>query len=159
MKPRLARTFLKTFLDNTKPLGTLYGAILGLSSVGGGEPIRILILPNIKTFEDFIRDDIVNDGPRKAEAEMCLKAIVNSLKKLREEDGKGGVDLDEKMVVVNGDAAAAATATTTTSMDMDDDGVRQKLMDRIGELAANQVLELHDEKFVRMLATSPQIVP
>lgn len=114
--------------------------------MGGTEPIRILILPNIKTFEDFIRDDIVNDSPRKAEAEMCLNALVNSLKKLREEDIKGGIDLEEKMV--NGDSA----------MDMDDDSVKQKLFDRIGELAANQVLKLHDEKLVKMLVTSPQIV-
>src|SRR5947209_14799997 len=86
LKPRLARTLLKNFLDNTKPYGTLYGAIVGLASMGNHEVVRVLILPNVKTFEDFIRDEIMNDGPRKVEAEMCLKAIIMALERLKEDE-------------------------------------------------------------------------
>jgi len=86
---------------------------------------------------------------------MCLKAIVDSLKKLKEEDEKGEeTDQEEKMV--NGDTEATGIGT---AMDIDADGVRQKLVDRIGELTANKLFDLHDEKLLKILVQSPVIKP
>ena len=56
LKPRLARTCLKHFLDPTKPMGVHFGAVLGLQAVGGTEAIRALILPNLKAYETVLVD-------------------------------------------------------------------------------------------------------
>ncbi|KAF3941024.1 hypothetical protein ABW19_dt0201664 [Dactylella cylindrospora] len=132
LKGRLARTFLKNFMDNTKPYATLYGAILGLSNMGVLESIRILILPNVKTFEEFIRDEINGDGPKKGEALACLKAIVGALKKLREEN----IEL---------------LMTGGSSMDLDEETMRSKLSEKIGNLAATEVIKLGDMELVKIL--------
>ncbi|KAI9807184.1 MAG: hypothetical protein M1825_005902 [Sarcosagium campestre] len=51
LRPRLARTCLKHFLDPTKPLGVHYGAIAGLAAVSGPEGVRVLIIPNLKAYD------------------------------------------------------------------------------------------------------------
>lgn len=80
LQPRLARTFLKAFLDPSRTPGELYGAILGLAAISGPEGVRTLILPNIKHFE-YVLTKIRNErGPDDEGLKMLISAIVDSIK-------------------------------------------------------------------------------
>ncbi|KAF3933034.1 hypothetical protein ABW20_dc0106716 [Dactylellina cionopaga] len=127
LKSRLARSFLKAFMDNTKPPAAWYGAILGLSNMGVIDAIKYLLLPNVKTFEEFIRDEINGDGPKKRESLRCLDAIVDALKKLKVEEVELLMDGGKKL-------------------DLDEEGLRKRLTDIIGTLAADRIMKLGDEK-------------
>jgi len=72
LKPRLARSCLKDFLDPAKPFGTHYGAIIGLHAIGGPDVVRELIVPNYNTYEKLLQEAIAEDGPRRPEAEKVL---------------------------------------------------------------------------------------
>lgn len=101
LRPRLTRACLKHFLDPSKPLGTHYGAIVGLAAIGGRESVRVLILPNLKLYEKVYRPEIEDNTPKKADAEMVVEAIFNVLE-LLEQDETGilvkteGVDINEE---------------------------------------------------------------
>jgi transcription initiation factor TFIID subunit 6 len=119
LKPRLARTFLKNLLDPSKPLGTHYGCIKGLHAIGGPEVVRVLILPNLKEYESVIKDEIVDDGPRKAEAEKVLSAIVEVLSSLTE----------DQVPLMNGHSAEAG------------EEIKRRLIEVVGELAGSKIVE------------------
>lgn len=84
LKPRLARSCLKNFLDPSKPFGTHYGAIIGLHAVGGAEVVRELIVPNLKPYDKLLRDAIVEEGPRQPEAEKVVSALLAVMSSLQE---------------------------------------------------------------------------
>ncbi|KAA8913275.1 hypothetical protein FN846DRAFT_930402 [Sphaerosporella brunnea] len=86
LRPRLTRACLKHFLDPSKPLGTHYGAITGLASIGGREAVRVLILPNLKLYERMIRPELEEDTPKKRDAQMVVEAIFTALKQLEDDD-------------------------------------------------------------------------
>jgi transcription initiation factor TFIID subunit 6 len=121
LKPRLARSCLKTFLDPKKPLGAHYGAIAGLRAIGGPEVVRKLIVPNLKAYEEVLRD-AMSEGGRSVEVEEVVKAIVEALGSLVQDEPSA----DAAMVNghVNGDAGA----------------LRGRLEEKIGGLLAERVL-------------------
>ncbi|MCJ1434309.1 hypothetical protein MMC27_003676 [Xylographa pallens] len=82
LKPRLARTCLKHFLDPNKPFAVHYGAILGLQAVGGREAVRVLIVPNLKEYGKLLQEAIEGNTPAKADAEMAVGAVLGVLEKL-----------------------------------------------------------------------------
>lgn len=82
LKPRIARSCLKHFLDSHKPLGTHYGAILGLTMVADAESVLSLILPNLRAYNDGILQDAMKDDGKREQAEHVLDAIVKGLKLL-----------------------------------------------------------------------------
>ena len=106
---RLTRACLKHFLDPTKPLGTHYGAIVGLAAVGGRESVRVLILPNLRLYEKVLRPEFEQEqddagagtppggngnSSKKRDAQMVVEAIFNVLTLLEEDcdrdDGSSG---------------------------------------------------------------------
>ncbi|KAI4189268.1 MAG: hypothetical protein L6R41_001589 [Letrouitia leprolyta] len=130
LKPRLARTCLKHFLDPTKPLGASYGGIIGLQAIGGTEVVRALILPNVKEYESVIREPLEDDGsPKKAEAEAVLTALVGALQTL-EDDTMGTMK-----GLQNGDGEKQ----------------RERLEEKVGSLIAGRVMEIGRPKFVKAL--------
>ncbi|KAI4126112.1 MAG: hypothetical protein LQ338_003917 [Usnochroma carphineum] len=130
LKPRLARTCLKHFLDPTKPLGSNYGGIIGLQAIGGTEVVRALILPNVKEYESLLHEPLEDEGsPKQAEAEAVLTALVGALQTL-EDDTLGGVN-----GFANGDG----------------EGQRQQLEEKVGPLVAGRVLAMGRPKFVKAL--------
>jgi len=84
LKPRLARTCLKHFLDPNKPFAVHYGAILGLQAIGGREGVRVLIMPNLKEYGKLLQEAIEGNTPAKADAEMAIGAVLGVLEKLEE---------------------------------------------------------------------------
>ncbi|KAL8787368.1 MAG: hypothetical protein Q9213_002251 [Squamulea squamosa] len=130
LKPRLARTCLKHFLDPTKPLATNYGGIIGLQAAGGIEAVRVLILPNVKEYETLIREPLEDEGsPKQAEAEAVLTALISALQTL--EDDTTGL----RNGLQNGDLANQG----------------RRLQDKVGPLVAGRVLQMGRPRFVKAL--------
>jgi transcription initiation factor TFIID subunit 6 len=119
LKPRLARSCLKNFLDPKKPLGTHFGAILGLSAAGGPDAVRMLIVPDLKEYETLIRDEMASNGTGQAEAEKVLTAMFNVL----------GTLIDEVTPKMNGH-------TDEDMMQM-----RTRLVEGVGELVGNRIAD------------------
>jgi transcription initiation factor TFIID subunit 6 len=119
LKPRLARSCLKNFLDPKKPFGTHYGAILGLSAAGGPDAVRVLIVPNLKEYEGLIRDQIALNGARQAEAEKVVTAILNVM----------GTLVEDGMPMMNGHT------------DQDAAEIRRKLVENVGDLIGNRIAD------------------
>ena len=114
LKPRLARTLLKHFLDPNKPFGTHYGALMALQGIVGADGVRMLILPNLKPYDSLLKEGIADDS-RKQEAEMVIVAIMRAL------------DLVEKDAIVIGDKIGS--------------DAREKLASKVGEIIASKVME------------------
>ncbi|KAL8687856.1 MAG: hypothetical protein Q9218_006089 [Villophora microphyllina] len=130
LKPRLARTCLKHFLDPTKPLGANYGGIIGLQAVGGTEVVRALILPNVKEYESLLREPWVDEGsPKHAEAEAVLTALVGALQALE----------DDTLGLTNGHA------------NVSDEEERRRFEEKVGPLVAERVFQMNRPKLVRAL--------
>ena len=120
LKPRLLHVCLKNFLTPKKPLGTYYGAIIGLHAVGGPEIVRTMIIPNLKSFEELYRDDLENNGSgKREEAEKVVSAILTSLHSL----------VDEDMPIMNGHSDEAAA------------NIQSYLVDKVGEVIGSKVAE------------------
>jgi transcription initiation factor TFIID subunit 6 len=85
LKPRLARTFLKHFLNPNEPFAIHFGAILGIHAVGGRESVRVLILPNLREYCDLLQSAFESGGSAKEDAEMVIGAVLGVLAELEEE--------------------------------------------------------------------------
>lgn len=130
LKPRLARTCLKHFLDPTKPLGANYGGIIGLQAIGGPEIVRALIVPNLKDYEDLVREAIdAMDETKRNEGEMVIKALLAALLSLE----------DEIIGTVNGLVNGHAGE------------MKKELGVKIGDLFAERVLDLGKPKLVKAI--------
>ena len=131
LKPRLARTCLKHFLDPNKPLGVHYGAIGGLVAVGGSEAVRVLILPNLKTYQSVIKDEIEENGPKKGEAEMVLQQILKSLDTLESDQAF--------LSMSNGTSGHGG------------DALKDRLIEQVGSLVGTRVAQLGKPTLVRAI--------
>ena len=123
LKPRVARTCLKHFLDPHKPLGTIYGALTGLTNVMGTEGIRQLILPNCKVVDEHLLKPALGEGDerKKFDAEMVLVALLRALEALE----KDSVGLHEGM---NGHAEGEA--------------LKHKLQGLLGDIIGDKLYEM-----------------
>ncbi|WEW56093.1 histone H4-like TAF Taf6, SAGA complex subunit [Emydomyces testavorans] len=119
LKPRLARTFLKNFMDPSKPFGTHYGAIIGLHSIGGSDVIRELIIPNLAMYEVVLKDVAGDEGLRKLEAEKVIGVILAVLSTMETEGGP----------LMNGLANGAMET------------MNKQLAEKIGELLASRIMD------------------
>jgi transcription initiation factor TFIID subunit 6 len=125
LKPRLARSCLKSFLDPKKPYGSHYGAILGLKAIGGAEVVRQLILPNIKAYGELLEEDIQEGALKKAEAEKVVTAILNAL----------GTLVDDDLPMMNGHSEESAA------------NMRTKLLDKLGEVIGGRIADIGNTRF------------
>ncbi|KAL8829426.1 MAG: hypothetical protein Q9191_002017 [Dirinaria sp. TL-2023a] len=128
LKPRLARTCLKHFLDPTKPLGSNYGGIVGLAAIGGPEVVRALIVPNLSDYDRLILREAMEDESRRKEAEVITEALVEALGSL-EADGVG---------MANGHANGDAE-------------LNQKLKEKVGDLVGTRLLDLDRPRLVKAI--------
>ncbi|KAF2859757.1 DUF1546-domain-containing protein [Piedraia hortae CBS 480.64] len=84
LKPRIARSCMKNLLDRTKPLGTHYGAILGLQAMAGATGVRMIILPSLPTY-DLHLGEALQDEARSEQAGYVVDALLEALQKLEKE--------------------------------------------------------------------------
>lgn len=129
LKPRLARSCLKNFLDPAKPFGTHYGAVIGLHAIGGRDVVRELILPNLKPYDKLLRDAIADDGPRRSEAEKVLGALLAVLSTLP----------DNRSHLVNGHSEIVT------------DELREQLAEKVGELITSKISEAGEVQMAHTL--------
>ena len=128
LKPRLARTCLKHFLDPTKPLGSNYGGIVGLAAIGGPEVVRALIVPNLSEYDRLILREAAEDETRRKEAEVVTEALLEALVSLEADD----------IGMANGYASGDA-------------GLGQKLKGKVGELVGSRVIDLDRPRLVKAI--------
>ena len=130
LKPRLARTCLKYFLDPTKTLGSQYGGIIGLQAVGGVEIVRALIVPNLKEYESILKDAMedVNDNKRR-EADKVTGALLEALLSLE------GESYGHTNGLANGHAEEMKSA----------------LEDKVGPLFADRLVALGRPKVIKVV--------
>ncbi|KAL6722214.1 histone H4-like TAF Taf6, SAGA complex subunit [Lecanora helva] len=131
LKPRLARTCLKNFLDPSKSVQAHYGAIIGLQAIGGPELVRALIVPNLKEYEAFLLEAIedTEGSPNQKGGEMVVEALVEALMSL-EADALGTVN-----GMANGHAGE----------------IRKEVAEKIGDLLAGRVIELGRPRLVKAI--------
>lgn len=84
LRPKLTRTCLKHFLDPTRPPAVLFGAISGVAASGGPEAVRVLVLPNLKTFDSAVLQPLREKaGPvAELEYEMLVGGIVKAVQSI-----------------------------------------------------------------------------
>ncbi|KAM9926616.1 hypothetical protein OXX59_003080 [Metschnikowia pulcherrima] len=117
LKPRVTRTLLRAFLDAGKPVGTHYGAILGLEKLGP-EVVKLVLVANLKVWYK----SVVVDGEKSPlERELLTEKVLGALRKLH--------------VPKQPDAMDVASVP---------DDLRQKLADRIGAPLTEVVLASPD---------------
>lgn len=72
LKSRIARTCLRQFMDVGKPLGTHYGALLALLIITGNEGMKMLVLPNLRIYNDDVLKGALGDEGKKRTRSECL---------------------------------------------------------------------------------------
>jgi transcription initiation factor TFIID subunit 6 len=123
LKPRLARTLLKAFLDPNRSLGAHYGALLALHGLIGSEGILVAVLPNLKVYDALLAEGLASeDATRRGEAEMVVLALLRVMGLTAQDtfpNGKG---------MTNGTSAGPVS-----------DDVREQLTERVGGVLGNKV--------------------
>lgn len=114
LKPRVARTLLRALLDATKPIGTHYGALLGLEKLGP-EVIKLVLVGNLKLWYKVVIED--SDRPQSEKQLLTDKTVevLERLAKVPEEPDANAADISDE--------------------------TKHKLEDRIGEPLTKVVLE------------------
>ncbi|KAF3045978.1 hypothetical protein E8E12_009698 [Didymella heteroderae] len=113
----LSRICQKQFMDVGKPLGTHYGALLALLMITSNEGMKMLVLPNLKIYNDDVLKGALADENKKKDAERVLSVLVEAIKAL----GKN-------------------TPATMTNGVADIEGLRERLIDKVGDIIADQIV-------------------
>lgn len=121
LKPRLARTCLKYFLDPKKPLDIHYGAISGLAAVGGPEAVRMLIIPNLKAYDSVLSKAQIEGGEDNINVDMVIGAILKAIKSVS----------DDSSPSINGNST-------------NEDDQTSELVDFLGPIIGERVAALRD---------------
>lgn len=126
LKPRVTRTLLRALLDSSKPLGTHYGALLGIEKLGQ-EVIKLVLVGNVKMWYK----QVVEDGSKRGvETNILKQKVLEVLEKLKIDDN-----------VNNGDLMDVDSSEISEE-------VKEKLKERIGEPLADELLQKPDAKSI-----------
>ncbi|KXT03420.1 hypothetical protein AC578_1579 [Pseudocercospora eumusae] len=124
LKPRIARSCLKHFLDSHKPFGTHYGAVLGLTFIAGADGVRSLILPNLKAYDMHLSEGI-KDEAKKEQAEYVVLAIMRALEKLEQD-----------------------SITTAANGHPEGEALKERLIEALGEVIGKKVFNIRRQSLV-----------
>lgn len=121
LRPRVTRTLLRALLDSSKPMGTHYGALLGLKNMGA-EVIKLVLIGNLKVWCNSVVED-----SSEFEQQILLNTCLETLRKLKIEKNTKKED----------------------AMDVDlSDEIKEKLAGRIGNRLAELILQQEDSKSI-----------
>jgi len=123
LKPRIARSCLKAFLDSHKPFGTHYGAVLGLQGIAGPAGVRNLIVPNLKAYDLVLKPGVANDQ-QKDQASRVVQVLISAL---------GTLERD---------------AVDTTNGHPEGEELKARLVDSVGEVMGTKVYDLGNPSLV-----------
>lgn len=83
LKPRAIRTLLKAFMDPTKPIPTLYGALQGIQALGN-EAVRVVIVGNLKLWSDTLYNRLLKSSSDSTlELEQLNKCLISALRQIK----------------------------------------------------------------------------
>ncbi|KAH7396307.1 hypothetical protein BKA66DRAFT_454872 [Pyrenochaeta sp. MPI-SDFR-AT-0127] len=117
LKSRIARTCLKQFMDVDKTLGTHYGALRALLSITGIEGLKMLVLPNIKMYnDDFLAAKLADENTRR-DAERVVGVFEGAFKTLN-------------------DTRQPQIANGTTDLE----ALRERLNDKVGDILTDLII-------------------
>lgn len=119
LKPRVTRTLLRALLDSSKPIGTHYGALLGLKNMGQ-EVVKLVLLGNLKMWYTLVIEPMADDFAK----DVLVNSVLDCLNELRIENKLQDNEMDEEV----------------------SEALKTKLVDRIGEPLAEAVLNLSNHK-------------
>jgi transcription initiation factor TFIID subunit 6 len=129
LRPKLTRTCLKCFLDPSRPPAVLYGAVKGLAEVGGPEAVRVLLIPNLRPFDEAILKPLRERGEATGlELEALLGGIMAALWSL-----------------CNGPREALEAKTGPPT----EQGVRNELVEFVGEIVGEQIARSRKEALIK----------
>ncbi|KAK6459683.1 TATA-binding protein-associated factor [Scheffersomyces xylosifermentans] len=123
LRPRVTRTLLRALLDSSKPVGTHYGALLGLKNMGS-EVVKLVLVGNLKVWCSSV---VENSDKSDYEKDILLSTTLDILRKL-----KITVPQDENQMEVDGEGFS--------------EEIKTKLNDSIGDTLAEIVLDQDDAK-------------
>ncbi|KAF2851939.1 Arf-domain-containing protein [Plenodomus tracheiphilus IPT5] len=127
LKARIARTCLKQFMDPKKSFGAHYGALHALVLILGiDEAMKMLILPNVKIYNDLLKAGLEDEG-RRSEAERMVGLFMNTF-----------------------EAFAASRRRLASNESVDLESLRDRLNDRIGDVLTDQIVSRN--KFIEAQA-------
>ena len=152
LKPRLARTCLRHFLDPNKLFGSHYGALVGLQGLTGPEGVRTLVLPNLKDYEALVlKDGIASDESKKAEAEMVVKAIMAGLESL---------ERDTKTLLRDSNGTHGSDGNSNSAENMEEERRRERsrLVEVVGEVIGERILQTGRQSLVRAVLSFGSVV-
>jgi transcription initiation factor TFIID subunit 6 len=136
LKPRLAKTLLKAFLDPNRSLGGHYGAPLGLQGLIGSDGVRVAVLPNLKVYDALLEEALSSDDSlRRGEAEMVVLALLRIMGITARDTFLGRTDM-----------------TNGTSSPSVGEEVRTQLAEKIGGVMGNKVADSNDPLMIRLAA-------
>jgi transcription initiation factor TFIID subunit 6 len=141
LKPRLARTLLKTFLNPSKSFGAHYGSLISLRGIIGVDGVKAIVLPNLKAYDALLQEGLA-DETKRPEAEMVVLALLRL------------VDLCARDMLPRPMEAAVNGQNGRTNGDTVGEEVRQDLVERVGEVIGNKVANSGD---LAMIALAGQI--
>lgn len=117
LKSRIARTCLKQFMDVDKTLGTHYGALRALLSITGIEGLKMLVLPNVKMYnDDFLAAKLADENTRR-DAERVVGLFEGAFKTLN-------------------DTRQPQIANGTTDLE----ALRERLNEKIGDILTDLII-------------------
>lgn len=133
LKPRITRTLLRGFLSNTtrSSIGTQYGALLGMKSLGS-EVIRIILVGNLRMWTNVVLENFPNESEARS---ILLDRVLECLEVLIP-DGKlvtGKHDLNGEKVTNDEPILLEFT-----------DEMKNKLRERVGEFICDAILAHKD---------------
>lgn len=115
LRPKLTRTCLKYFLDPSKPCAVLFGAVSGLAAAGGPMSVKVLLMPNLKSFDTMILAQLRERGVPPAELEYLMGAIVRAVQTVDKADfemlNAGGI---------NGGGESSSTSSSATAAELEE---------------------------------------
>ncbi|KAI8933311.1 hypothetical protein NX059_009936 [Plenodomus lindquistii] len=117
LKARIARTCLKQFMDPKKSFGAHYGALHALVLILGiDEAMKMLILPNVKIYNDLLKAGLEDEG-RRSEAQRMVGLFMNTF-----------------------EAFAASRRRLVSSEAADLETLKERLNDKIGDVLTEQIV-------------------
>jgi transcription initiation factor TFIID subunit 6 len=126
LKPKLARSLLKTFLSPQEPFGAHYGAIMGFQGITGPEGVRTAIIPNLKLYDEVLREGLADDGKRR-DAEQVTVALLTCLSSC----------VTSTTAIVNGELSEQDTAT--------------KVIEKVGEVLGKRIMDAGDSTLIKVV--------
>jgi len=117
LKARIARTCLKQWMDPEKSPGTHYGALWALMSITLLEGVRMLIIPNLKDYNDDVLTKHLSDDNNKHDVEKVIEVLFTALER-----------------------AAASSPLPTANGVSDLEPMREHLTAKVGDIFADRIV-------------------